>query len=356
MKTVEVGDMSTEFREYLRKIGSGPHTSKPLNREEAAAAYRLMLTATATPAQIGGFMIAHRIKRPTGEELAGMLDAYNELGPQLVPIEADYRPLIMCNPYDGRSRTAPLSPLISLILAAAGVPVLTPGGERMPTKMGVPLVELWQALGVDWTQLELAQVQTIFRQTRQALVYLPRHFPLAQKLVEYRDQIGKRPPLATLELIWSPYQGVAHTVSGFVHPPTENMFRVASALHGIERFTAVKGLEGSCDLPRDRTVIAMLADRLGEWQRFTLHPHDFGTVAKELTLQAMPELTQAYKDTLDGMASDFSAATIWSSGFYLWRSGVVSSLTDGIEQAHETLKSGQAKDQLRKLQQAIAAV
>lgn len=36
--------MSTEFREYLRKIGSGPHTSKSLSREEAAAAYRLMLT------------------------------------------------------------------------------------------------------------------------------------------------------------------------------------------------------------------------------------------------------------------------------------------------------------------------
>ena len=40
-----------------------------------------MLTQEATPAQIGAFLIAHRIKRPVPAELAGLLDAYAELGP-----------------------------------------------------------------------------------------------------------------------------------------------------------------------------------------------------------------------------------------------------------------------------------
>ncbi len=344
--------MSIEFREYLRKIGSGPHTSQPLSRIEAAAAYRLMLTQAATPAQIGGFMIAHRIKRPTGVELAGMLDAYNELGPQLTPIEAAYPVMVMCNPYDGRSRTAPLSPLIALILAAAGVPVVTTGGDRMPTKMGIPLIELWQQLDVPWQNLDLPQVQRVLERTRMGFVYQPRHFPLAETLVEYRDQIGKRPPFATLELIWSPY-AAGHTVAGFVHPPTEGMFRIACELHGIGQFTAIKGLEGSTDLPRDRTVIAMLSNAVGQWDRLSLHPQDFGTAAKELPLTDTPTLIAAYRHTLAGETSDFAAAVIWSSGFYLWRSGAAAGTAQGMVLAQALLQSGQVQAQLDRLQTAV---
>jgi anthranilate phosphoribosyltransferase len=347
--------MSNEFREYLRKIGSGPHTSQPLTRQEAAAAYRLMLTQTATPAQIGGFMIAHRIKRPTGEELAGMIDAYNELGPQLTPVDADYPAMVIGNPYDGRSRTAPLSPMIALILATAGVPVILPGGDRMPTKMGLPLIELWQAIGVNWAKLDLVQVQQVLAQTLIGFVYQPRHFPLAEALVPYRDQIGKRPPFATLELIWSPYGGDAHTVSGFVHPPTEAMFRIACELHGIRQFTAIKGLEGSTDLPRDRTVIAMVANAVGEWERLTLHPQEWGMAAKELPLGDLTELTHQYQQTLAGVASDFTQAVLWSSGFYLWRSGAATDIATGIALAAQLLQAGKVKAQLDRLQTSVAA-
>src|SRR5579883_565204 len=247
--------MSHAFRELLRKVGSGTHTSESLTREEAAATTRMMLQQEATPAQIGAFMIAHRIRRPTGTELAGMLDAYEELGPRLQPITANHPVTVMSVPYDGRSRTAPIGPLGALILATAHCPVIMHGGDRMPTKDGEPLINIWRGLGIDWSQLSLAQVQQVLETAGLGFVYLPVHFPLAQGLVPYRDQIGKRPPLATMELIWSPYAGETHLVSGFVHPPTELMFQEALALRGLGHFTTVKGLEGSCDLPRERTAI-----------------------------------------------------------------------------------------------------
>ncbi|NET11214.1 MAG: hypothetical protein F6K16_42345 [Symploca sp. SIO2B6] len=162
--------MSDEFRELLRKVGSGTHTSKSLSRAEAARAGHLMLTQEATPAQIGAFMIAHRIKRPTGDELAGILDAYNSLGPSLQPIPSTIPPIMLNSPYDGRSRTAPIRPLTTLLLAAAGCPVISHGGDRMGTKYGIPLSEIWQGLGIDWTALELAQVQQVFEQTHIALL------------------------------------------------------------------------------------------------------------------------------------------------------------------------------------------
>ncbi len=354
--------MSYAFRELLQKVGSGPHTGTNLTRSEAAIAMRLMLLQEATPAQIGAFMIAHRIRRPTGEELAGMLDAYEELGPQLSVVASEYPVMVMGSPYDGRSRTAPLGPVTALILAAAGCPVILHGGDRMPTKQGEPLVDIWQGLGVDWTRLSLEQVQQVLETTGLGFVYLPTHFPLAQGLVTYRDQIGKRPPLATMELIWVPYAGPAHVVPGFVHPPTEGMFQMAFSLRGITRFTTVKGLEGSCDLPRERTGIIGMGHpdptqaHPHPLERLLLHPHDYGFEGKNVPLDSAAGAISAMKATLQGEVSEFFTSTIWNSGFYLWRCGACSTLEEALDLAKLLLLQGQVLRKLRQIQEVAGQV
>ena len=52
-----------------------------MTREESADALELILKGYPSPAQIGAFMIAHRIRRPEPQELAGMVDTYRKLGP-----------------------------------------------------------------------------------------------------------------------------------------------------------------------------------------------------------------------------------------------------------------------------------
>lgn len=351
--------MSHTFRALLRKVGSGPHTGEKLTREEAATATRLMLLQEATPAQIGAFMIAHRMRRPTGEELAGMLDAYEELGPQLQPIRSSRPVTVLGIPYDGRTRTAPLAPLTALVLATAGCPVILHGGDRMPTKEGAPLIEFWQGLGVDWTGLSLAQVQTVLEKTGLGFIYLPTHFPLAHGLVPYREQIGKRPPLATMELMWCPYAGHAHVVPGFVHPPTEFMFQEALALRGVTFYTTVKGLEGSCDLPRERTAIIGLSNTSASspplppsLDRLHLHARDFGFETKNVPLTSVPDMVEAMNAVLNGNPSELMQSIIWNSGFYLWRCGTCSSIEAGIRRAETLLAQGQVKHTLQTLQQA----
>ena len=343
--------MSYAFRELLRKVGSGTHTSESLTREEAATATRMMLLQEATPAQIGAFMIAHRIRRPTGIELAGMLDAYAELGPRLQPIASAHPVTVMGIPYDGRSRTAPLSPLTALLLATANCPVIMHGGERMPTKDGEPLIDFWQGLGVDWSQLSLTQVQHVLAATGLGFIYLPSHFPLAQGLVPYRDQIGKRPPLATMELIWSPYAGEAHVLSGFVHPPTELMFQESIAQRGVTHFTSIKGLEGSGDLPRERTAIIGLGAPSIGFERLHLHPRDYGFEGKNVALDATPNLVKAMMTVLHGQPSELMQSTLWSSGFYLWRCGGHTSLEAGIQEAKRLLVEGRVLQKLQEIQQ-----
>lgn len=345
--------MSHAFRELLRKVGSGTHTNELLTREEAAAATRMMLLQEATPAQIGAFMIAHRIRRPSGEELAGMLDAYSDLGPALEAIPSGQTVTVFCVPYDGRSRTAPVVPLTALLLATVGCPVIMHGGDRMPTKEGDPLIDFWKGLGVDWSGLSLTQVQTVLETIGVGFVYLPTHFPLAQAIVPYREQIGKRPPFATMELMWTPYKGQAHVVSGFVHPPTEGMFQTAFDLRGVTHYTTVKGLEGSCDLPRERTAILGLGQPDGSFERLHLHPRDYGFENKNVPLETTAQTLEEMLAVLQGERSELMQSTLWNGGFYLWRCGACASVEAGIAMAEQLLIEGRVNQTLRALQQAV---
>ncbi|MCL1470337.1 anthranilate phosphoribosyltransferase family protein [Argonema antarcticum] len=348
--------MSKVFRELLKKVGSGTHTGEDLNRNEAAQATQMMLLGEATPAQIGAFMIAHRIKRPTGEELAGMLDAYDELGPKLQPSNRFKSEVVVLGiPYDGRSRTAPIGPLTALILTAAGVPVIMHGGDRMPTKEGLPLIDIWQGLEVDFSKLSLVQTQQVFESTGLGFVYLPRHFHLAAEFVSYRDQIGKRPPFSTMELMWCPYAGDAHIVSGFVHPPTENMFRDAFALRGTQHFTTVKGLEGSGDLPRDRTAIIGIAKPDAPFERLHLAHNDYGFSNKNPSLDSTTELIEQIQSVLQGKPSEMMQSAIWNGGFYLCNSGVSPDMHSGIAEATNLLTSGQVVKKLQEIRKAVAS-
>lgn len=347
--------MSHLFRDLLKKVGSGPHTSKDLTREEAAIATRLMLTQEATPAQIGAFMIAHRIKRPTPEELAGMLDAYDVLGPRLTALP-NARPMVFGIPYDGRSRTAPVAPVIALLLASVGYPVILHGGDRIPTKYGVPLVELWQGLGVDWQYPTLSQVQHILEETGIGLVYLPHHFPEAQAMVRFRDEIGKRPPFATVELFWCPYAGEAVVVSGYVHPPTEGLVQNTFALRGIQSFITVKGLEGSCDLPRDRTAIIGVQRPHAEFERHLLHSRDYDLHGLEVSLPPTDTLIEQMLAALSGAENELTPAIFWNGGFYLWQCGAATSVQEGIILTQELLRSGQAMAKLEALRRTLFAL
>jgi anthranilate phosphoribosyltransferase len=314
------------------------------------------LLQEATPIQIGAFLIAHRIKRPTGTELAGMLDAYDALGPKVTAIESPLPVAVFSVPYDGRSRTAPILPLTALVLATAGCPVLMHGGDRIATKYGVPLLELWQSLGVDWSGLSLEQVHRSLAQNRLSFLYTTPHFLELKPLMEARDQLGKRPPFSTLELFWCPYAGQARLVSGYVHPPTEVMLQEAFALRGRTDYTTVKGLEGSCDLPRDRTAImgAHTASR-PDLERILLNARDWNLSGSEVAYQDLETWALSAQEVLQGkQTSALHAAVLWNSGFYLWHFGLAATVAEGIALANTLLCEQQVGAQLKAVQSDVA--
>jgi anthranilate phosphoribosyltransferase len=333
------------FRELIGKVGSGEHTSTGLSREEARGAIEMMLLGQVDDAQIGAFLIAHRIRRPAPQELTGMLEGYRTHGPSLT--SSGPPPLCFGVPYDGRSRTAPLLPLLALTLAAADLPVVLHGGAPMPVKYGVTLAELFSSLGIEWCGLPLDTVQARLDRHGLALTHQPDHFPAAERLVPIRDAIGKRPPLASLELLWTPHRGDHLLVSGFVHPPTETRAWEALAAAGETNLLTVKGLEGSTDLPTTRAGITARVHQ-GTVERILLHPRDHGITAEE---QGWSDLDSWRRDGLAALRGEgpLAEALLWNLGAYLWLAGRFASLADGLDQARALLLARSGEQRRREL-------
>ncbi len=355
-QTRSAGCSSRErFKQLLRKVGSGEHTSTGLSRAEADEAFELMLTGQASDAQIGAFLIAHRIRRPEPQELTGMVDTYRRLGPRLTSAPDQARPICFGMPFDGRKRTAPLYPLTTLVLLSTGQPVVLQAGGRMPVKYGISAAELFEALGLQLANIPIEAVQTGFEHHGLALVHQPIHFPLAEKLIPHRDDLGKRPPIASAELLWTAHQGDHLMVSGFVHPPTESRAWEALTLAGETDVITVKGQEGGTDLPISRACITARLRRNQAAERLILHPRDHACYGGDQEWADIEQWTQQAHEALQNRGP-LASALRWNAGVYLWMSGVSTSLEAGLSQANELLNQGRALATLEQLIQWRASV
>jgi anthranilate phosphoribosyltransferase len=337
------------LRELLAAIGSGERTGRNLSRDEAAEALELLLDGAVNPAQAGAFLIAHRLRRPQPQDLAGMLDTYRRLGPRLET--RGRRTVGFGVPFDGRSRTAPILPLTALLLAAAGLKVVLQGGDPMPVKYGLTLAEALAALDLELGQLPWTGVQELFDRHGLALLHQPLHFPAAQRLVPLRVAIGKRPPIATLELLWCCAGPAALQVSGFVHAPTETLSHAALEAVGVMEGITVKGLEGGVDLPTSRVAIA--AHRQGErLERLLLQARDHGLRAADVELTTLERWRDQALAALGG-EGPLLDGLLWNGGFQLWRAGLSPDLAAGLAAAEGLVRDGRVEALRRQLAEAL---
>lgn len=344
----EINTASKErFKCFLRKIGSGENTSKSMNREEAAEALEIMLKEEASPAQIGAFMIAHRIRRPKPNELAGMLDTYKKFGPKLISLPGSKAPICFGMPFDGRNKTAPIYPLTTLILVSHEQPVILQGGREMPVKYGVTTRELFSLLGLELQNIPLETVQNGFQENKFAFIYQPDHFPMAEVLINYRDEIAKRTTIATIELLWSVHEGQHLLINGYFHPPTEDLGLKTLQKHGERNLIFIKGLEGSVDISiNHKSTSGHLKNE--QYQHLTLNPLDYNLSSKEVKWEGKETWLQQALEAINDKGP-LRNSLIWNSAIYLWFSGMANDLEDGIEKAYASLKTGIANDTLLRL-------
>ena len=118
--------------QYIKEIGRGRDGARPLSREQAADLFGQVLDGSVSELEVGAFCLAMRIKGETAHEMAGFLDATHA---RLHRLPATRRPTIVLPSYNGARKLPVLTPLLALLLAREGLPVLIHGAATESTRV-----------------------------------------------------------------------------------------------------------------------------------------------------------------------------------------------------------------------------
>lgn len=338
-----------EFIPFIQAVGRGEKLKRDLTVDEAQEAMRLILSGRVEPAQIGAFLIAHRVKGESVEEIVGFTQAVRESCYRIQPKVEGLLDLGI--PYDGKAKSLQLGPVIALVLAAAGQPVVFHGDRDIPTKGGVGPVELLEALDIQ-VDVPVGNVQHHIEEIGLGFLYAPRFAPAWHQLTPIRHQFGLRTAMNTVEKLVNP-ANAPMSVSGFFHK--NYIVRSLPAVHHlIPQSWIVHGPEGSIEcLPgRANPIYSTLPDaELMIVKSDDLLPSQNGNIDAPLNAQFHAAAARQVLENESGPARD---TVILTSGVLLFLTKRVSSFAEGVGLAQEAIVTGAARQKLQAWQKITA--
>ncbi len=218
---------------YIKEIGRGARGARPLDRVQAADLFGQVLDGSVTDLEIGAFCLAMRIKGETPEEMAGFLDA---TAARTARVPASQRPVVVLPSYNGARRLPVLTPLLALLLAREGLPVLVHGAA---TESGRVLAsDVLEALGVR----RLPAIDSIADGT---VAFAPTALlcPGLKRLLDVRRVIGLRNPAHSVVKLMNPCDGPAVLVASYTHLPYAESMGAVFELTGATAMLS-RGMEG----------------------------------------------------------------------------------------------------------------
>lgn len=218
------------IRQVARKRGS----ARPLSREQAADVMGALLDGHISDLELGAFCIAMRLKGETTDEFLGFLDAVHARVHRVSGV--DDRPVIVIPSYNGARKLPVLTPLLALLLARAGHPVLVHGSATEQVR--VTSQEVFSGLGIfpSTPQTPIASGTVHLVQT-QALC------PGLKRLIDVRFMTGLRNSGHSLVKLMNPIDGPACLMASYTHGEyAESMSQVM--IHMRATGLLMHGLEG----------------------------------------------------------------------------------------------------------------
>lgn len=291
--------MLRAMQRFLHAVGAGPKRARALSRDEAREAMGSIASGAASPEQVGGFLMALRMKGESAEELCGFVEAL-----EAQCVDRPRAPTNLCEvDAHGDGHGASLLVAAACASAALGVPVCL-GVERGSPFARSGLDGTLAALGVDGAldaqraARDLARAGLAVRELSACSAALGHLFGL-------RRLLGVRTVAQTLAKLFSPFAESRCRVAGVFHAPYLEPTAQALALLGVERGAAVQALGG---LPEARPgKVVRLADGRGA-RTVDLRPLAMtgaGVVGDAATSGALASADEA--SALDGGPATWSA-------------------------------------------------
>ncbi len=249
---------------YLKEIGRGKDGARSLSREQAADLLGQVLDGSVTDLEVGAFCLAMRVKGETAPEMAGFLDATHA---RMHRLPATVTPMVVLPSYNGARKLPGLTPLLALLLAREGLPVLIHGTATESSRVFTSEV---------LSALEIPAQAAIKSVANGEVVFVPSVLLCAglQRLLDVRRVIGLRNPAHSLVKLVNPSLGRSLVVGSYTHPEYALSMAATVELMGTDAML-LRGTEGESvadarRVPKMQGFVAGRAIALQEPQGGTL--------------------------------------------------------------------------------------
>jgi anthranilate phosphoribosyltransferase len=327
-----------------------------LSRAEARAAMDVIMRGEATPAQIGGFLVALRLKGETADEIAGFAEAMRE---HVVPVRPVRDDLVDTAGTGGdNSHTLNISTAAALVAAAAGAAVAKHGNRAVSSASGS--ADVLEALGFRLEQ-EPERIARSIDELGFGFMFAPTHHPAMRHAAPVRRELATRTVFNVLGPLTNP-AGARAQIVGVYSPDLVPIIAEVLARLGARRAFVVHGAGGIDELsPAGPNVVAEVVD--GEVRERTIDPLELGIprcrpgdlVGRDPSGNA-DTIVHIFARREFGPRRD---AILLNAAGAIAAAGHAEDLGDGLVLARETLDSGAASARLEELiafsQQAAVA-
>ena len=330
----------SDMKAILAKVADG----QPLDRKTAEAAFEAMMSGNATPAQMGGLLMALRVRGETVDEITA---AASVMRAKALHVSAPEGTIDIVGTGGDGVGTYNISTAAALVIAGAGVPVAKHGNRAFSSKSGAS--DILTALGVNM-DAELDVVERAVRDAGIAFLMAPRYHSATRHVAGARVELGTRTIFNILGPLSNPALVTRLVVGVFAAELVAPLAEVLGNL-GAARAWVVHGAGGLDEL--STTGPSQVAEwRDGAVHEFTVTPADVGVA--ETTLDRLrggtpEENAVALRAVLDGEAGSYRDIVILNAAAGLVVAGRAKSLSEGGDLARQSIDSRAAKTALDRL-------
>ncbi|OQA42361.1 MAG: Anthranilate phosphoribosyltransferase [Chloroflexi bacterium ADurb.Bin325] len=217
-----------------------------LSEDEARAAMEIIMTGNATPAQIGGYLVALRMKGETAPEIAGSARAM-PMRSKMIRVDAPEGAIDVVGTGGDATGSYNISTTSAFVVAGAGVPVAKHGNRAASSRSGS--ADVLAALGAN-LDLTPDQVGQCIETVGIGFLFAPKFHPAMRHAIGPRRELGQRTIFNLLGPLTNP-AGATHQIIGVYDPAlTEVLAEVLGAL-GCEAALVLHGYDGLDELSTD---------------------------------------------------------------------------------------------------------
>ncbi|PZR00006.1 MAG: anthranilate phosphoribosyltransferase [Cereibacter sphaeroides] len=319
----------------------GLAAQRPLTRAEAEMAFDCLFEGEATPAQMGGFLMALRTRGETVEEYAA---AASVMRSKCHKVNAPPGAMdIVGTGGDGKG-TLNISTAAAFVVAGAGVVVAKHGNRNLSSKSGA--ADALTELGLN-VMVGSDVVERSIKGAGIGFMMAPMHHPAMRHVMPVRTELGTRTIFNILGPLTNPAGAKRQLTGAFSDGQIRPMAETLLAL-GSEKAWLVHGSDGTDELSiAGPSKVAELAG--GKVTEFTVTPEDAGLPVHsfEAILGGTPaENAAALRALLDGVTGAYRDAVLLNAAAALVVADKAATLREGVEMARASIDSGAAKARL----------